>query len=54
MQKNNKKYNSLSTIIYPTVIIALLFFGFGFGISYFKKNLFLDEEILHFAAFGLE
>ena len=48
MRKNNKKSNSRSTIIYPIVIIALLFFGIGFGLSYFKKNLFTVMKVPSF------
>ena len=41
MSKNNQPKTSLkSKVMIPLVILALLFLGIGFGMSYFKKNLY--------------
>ncbi|WP_231433800.1 MULTISPECIES: SCO family protein [unclassified Chryseobacterium] len=48
MLKNNKQNNTKSKIIIPVVIIALLFLGIGFGMSYFKTSLFTVMKVPDF------
>ncbi|MCY0975793.1 SCO family protein [Chryseobacterium wangxinyae] len=49
MSKNNSpKSNSKSKVIIPLVILALLFLGIGFGMSYFKNNLYTVMKVPDF------
>lgn len=49
MSRNNtSKTNSKSKVIIPLVILALLFLGIGFGMSYFKKNLYTVMKVPDF------
>jgi len=48
MSKNKKQTASKSKIIVPVVIIAVLFLGIGFGMSYFKNNLFTVMKVPDF------
>lgn len=49
MSKNKKgESNTKSKIIIPVVIIALLFLGIGFGMSYFKNNLYTVMKVPEF------
>lgn len=47
---SNKKQdsNSKNKIIIPIVVIALLFLGIGFGMSYFEKNLYTVMKVPDF------
>ncbi len=49
MSKNNSpKSNSKSKVIIPLVILALLFLVIGFGMSYFKNNLYTVMKVPDF------
>ncbi|WP_394665607.1 SCO family protein [uncultured Chryseobacterium sp.] len=48
MPKNKKTSNSKSKVIVPIVIIALLFWGIGVGMGYFKKNLYTVMKVPDF------
>ncbi|WP_409449804.1 SCO family protein [Chryseobacterium sp.] len=48
MSKTKKQGSSKSKIIIPIVILAVLFFGIGFGMSYFKNNLFTVMKVPDF------
>ena len=48
MSKTKKQDSSKKKIIIPVVIIALLFLGIGFGMSYFKNNLFTVMKVPDF------
>ncbi|MBD8084269.1 SCO family protein [Chryseobacterium caseinilyticum] len=49
MSKNKMaESNTKKKIILPLVVIALLFFGIGFGINYFKTNLFTVMKVPDF------
>ncbi|MCU7617873.1 SCO family protein [Chryseobacterium sp. PBS4-4] len=49
MSNNNiPKKSSKSKVIIPLVILALLFLGIGFGMSYFKKSLYTVMKVPDF------
>jgi len=49
MFKNNQpKTSSKSKVMIPLVILALLFLGIGFGMSYFKKSLYTVMKVPDF------
>lgn len=48
MSKNKKEGNNKTKIIIPIIVIALLFFGIGFGMNYFKKNLYTVMKVPDF------
>jgi len=49
MSKNNQpKTSSKSKVMIPLVILALLFLGIGFGMSYFKKSLYTVMKVPDF------
>ncbi|QIG88501.1 SCO family protein [Chryseobacterium sp. POL2] len=49
MSKNKKRTNSSKNkIIIPVVVFALLFVAIGFGMSYFKKNLYTVMKVPDF------
>ncbi|CAD7803727.1 SCO1 protein [Chryseobacterium aquaeductus] len=49
MSRNKKEDNNAKNkIIIPIVIIALLFLGIGFGLSYFKNNLYTVMKVPDF------
>ncbi|WP_262150714.1 SCO family protein [Chryseobacterium foetidum] len=49
MSKNKKaESNTKKKIILPLVVIALLFFGIGFGMNYFKTSLFTVMKVPDF------
>lgn len=48
MSKTKKQDSSKKKIIIPVVIVALLFLGIGFGMSYFKNNLFTVMKVPDF------
>lgn len=49
MSKNNSpKTSSKSKVMIPLVILALLFLGIGFGMSYFKKSLYTVMKVPDF------
>lgn len=50
MSKNNTKKpnSSKNKIIFPVLVLIILFLGIGFGMSYFKKNLFTVMKVPDF------